>query len=252
MNPLRRYTKIIDNLIDSSDYWKLYFQAPISLQEEYYEDECIISCGVSRCGIIDRDEKNEWIVKIDIEGDARSESLCARELQFYHSAVQAGIKDCFCEAQFLGYYERDLLFYEAQELENLIYESDLKQFQKELEEESKNLPLCKIHICLPLYGYHKAECEINIFDIKPSNKERDFVCEHASPLSDRNLNIGFYFLKDWGADMYARLSEFMEDNGINDIHRGNVGIIGGKIVLIDYAGYHEDDGEEYYDYHRTT
>ena len=32
--------------------------------------------------------------------------------------------------------------------------------------------------------------------------------------------------------------DFCEENDINDIHTGNVGYINGRLVVIDYSGYH--------------
>jgi hypothetical protein len=55
-------------------------------------------------------------------------------------------------------------------------------------------------------------------------------------LKEFNLAIAAAFIADYGTEDYNRLTDFLYDWDINDIHLGNVGEINNRIVIIDYAG----------------
>lgn len=185
------FTQIFSDILqdDNTNEWLLY--PPI--QEYHKIGDITITCGVTRCAIIDKNY--DWIVKFDIEGN-----YCEREVELYEQAKDYGCADCLAPAIYIGRYREE---------ENGMW--------------------------WDLYAYKKAECGYR-------SHNTDFRA--ASPLTERCWSIGEDICTDWGKGMFARLSEFCEDNDINDIHSGNVGRIDGKLVLIDYAGYH--DSEEDY------
>lgn len=49
------------------------------------------------------------------------------------------------------------------------------------------------------------------------------------------------FMEYYGKQSFYSFMEFIEDECINDLHSGNIGYIGNKPVVFDYAGWHEDD-----------
>ena len=45
--------------------------------------------------------------------------------------------------------------------------------------------------------------------------------------------FGFYY----DAETLEKVSTFIQDNNINDVHTGNVGYRGDQLVMVDYSGY---------------
>ena len=50
------------------------------------------------------------------------DDICAREAHFYRNAKEWGLQDCFAKVEFIGYYERDVWFYDLREVQDLIFE----------------------------------------------------------------------------------------------------------------------------------
>lgn len=49
------------------------------------------------------------------------------------------------------------------------------------------------------------------------------------------------FVRYYGAKKYFDFVKFIKEEGINDLHGGNVGYINDRPVIFDYGGYYEDD-----------
>lgn len=99
-------------------------------------------------------------------------------------------------------------------------------------------------VCLPILLFKKCKCGMRNFP------EFETVPNAVSnsPLSDTCLEIGVAFFQEYGPDICERLTSFLYDRDVNDLHFGNVGYIDGRIVLIDYAGYQDEEysyDEEY-------
>lgn len=248
MDTLRHYTKVLDNLIDKYDYWKLFFLNPYSRDEDWSDGFGVdVCCGATRCAIVDND--CDTIVKFNVDSDGVDDDICAREAHFYRNAKEWGLQDCFAKVEFIGYYERDIWFYDLQEVQHLIYEY-IEDFDDKLRAEidENGLSVQRQHICLPLYAAPRADFNFNLFQYTKEENVRDFVDSVSSPLKDRNKNVAFIFVKEYGEDTYVELSNFLDMMHINDLHSGNIGIVNGKMVLIDYAGYFEEneyDSESY-------
>ena len=136
-----------------------------------------------------------------VKWDYQDYEFCDREEAITKSAKQYDLEDMIAPALYVGKY---------------------------VDEEN--------YICLNLYAYPRA---ISFSSAMYSDlSEEDEVRVAASPLAKRNELIAAAFIQDWGFDKFEALSEFCEEWDINDIHMGNVGIVGGRIVLIDYAGFH--------------
>ena len=243
MDALHYYTALLDDLIDSNDYYKVFFQHPVGLDDDLSEVDCSLYFGATRCGLVPTNDECGWILKFDTDYDGRNTSLCETEIELYEKAVQYGVQDCFCEAKFLGWYEKDILFYEWHEVEELVW-CPKDEFQSKLDEIAAGLTLRSIHITLPLYAYRYAK-DVNLWGLSSTEEERKFVRSHHSPLTQRNENVGLRLLQDWGEETYKALEKFVEKFRINDLHGGNIGEVDGKVVLTDYAGYHDEEYEEY-------
>ena len=96
----------------------------------------------------------------------------------------------------------------------------------------------KITISIPLYAYERAE-PLSYFSASREETTMAHSVYKNSPLIMRTDWIGVHFIKEYGEEEYCRLSDFLVEHRINDLHCGNIGEICGKMVLIDYAGYHE-------------
>ena len=242
MDTFAQYARKLDSLIDHYDYWKLYFAHPVSFDSDYNFEDIIITCGATRCALID--DNCDMIVKFDIYSD-NGDEICARELQYYEDAQKFGVDKCFVPVKFLGYYEKEIWFYQDYEVEDLVYcyADEETEFAEKLQEivERKHLNVEKIQICLPLYGYTRVNCNLNLWRYSTSKNSEDVARSIHSPLIERNEKIAFRFIDDYGAQIYIKLSNFLNEWHINDLHGGNVGLIGDRIVLIDYAGYHTGD-----------
>ena len=240
MDTLRYYSDMFDKLIDNNDWWKIWFQRPTGMDTDYYEDECNFYFGATRCGVVPVEDTCEWIVKIDVDEDARNRSLCEQEVRTYDAAKRYGIQDCFCPAKFLGYYEKDILFYDMSDNSSILWD-DEEDFEKDMDEIAAEQSLEKIHICVPLYAYRRANCDLNLWGTRASDEERAFVESHRSPLTERNINVALRMISDWGIDVYVELCKFTREYHINDLHGGNIGEIAGRAILTDYAGYQSSD-----------
>ena len=116
---------------------------------------------------------------------------------------------------------------------------DEEKFNNELQEmidEDNSIKRKKITIRIPLYGYARAE-HYHIHSIPK------VAVNFASPLCERNENIGRAFIRDWGENNFELFSEFLEEHRINDLHAGNIGCVNGKMVLIDFSGFHDGDSD---------
>lgn len=91
-----------------------------------------------------------------------------------------------------------------------------------------------------LYAYKKVEdsfCGFGSF----SDEESEIANKYSSsPLGAKSKCVTVGLLRDWGKEKMERLNELCIDWDINDLHGGNVGYLGGKLVIIDYAGYLEE------------
>lgn len=69
-----------------------------------------------------------------------------------------------------------------------------------------------------------------------TKEDEDYAKDSESPLKEFNLAIAAAFIADYGIEEYNRLTNFLYDWDINDIHLGNVGEFHNRIIIIDYAG----------------
>lgn len=92
-----------------------------------------------------------------------------------------------------------------------------------------------------LYAYKRVEdrfCGIGVFSDEESKIANKYS---SSPLGEKSKSVTIGLLRDWGSEMMERLNELCINWRINDLHSGNVGYLDNKLVIIDYAGYLEDD-----------
>ena len=240
------FSDIIDNMLSESFFWDTYFQAPFMLEDTVegsdtdpsVPENISLHFGASRGCIVDEDY--DWVVKFDLDGDYLYDSLCAREVDVFRMAQENNLDKYFTEAIYLGTYTREINFYNREKIEQNLnwYDYDPIEFERDfLEKEDDFGPVLPIVISIPLYAYPRA----NIYQYHNFMDDSDYADQAKavnSPLRKRNLQIAMEFVYKYGIKEYQRLSDFLSENYVNDIHHGNVMELNGELVLSDYCGFH--------------
>jgi len=244
---MQHFISILDQMIENNQFFAFYFQSPFSLEdiEDMHWDYNIprnisFYSGVSR-GVISDSEWDE-VIKFDLDSYYAEVSPCAAETTVYQAAVNARLDRCFTRARFIGTYVKTVKAYpvslfEGCDDENLdLTEEDFIDKVKELGFDEGDMR--EVTIRLPLYAYEKAN---NVGWTCPEYEDEEGEIAHSydSPLVERAEEVAASFVHEYGEELYAELSSFLREWDVNDLHCGNVGWIGKRFVLIDYAGYHE-------------
>lgn len=245
---LDHYRTILDEMIDNSDFFASYLQRPQYLPNDILDinglrDNVSFHTGASRACIVDDDY--EWCVKFDIEEDWLG-SCCKREVKIYQAATEEGLENSFAEAIYLGDYCRTYDFYDVDKVECFtdLYSGDIEEFYAAFESNRESLgEMCPVEVRLPLYAFRRASVK-SYYCGRITDEERQLIKSCHSPLWERNQGIAIEFLRDYGFEQYQQLSKFLTRHKVNDVHINNAGWIDGRIVLIDYAGYHDWGDEE--------
>ena len=235
------YAAILDKMIDNYDFYKTYFQSTYSA-DYYPEIEGVtLAFGASRGCLID--PEFDWVVKWDCAQDQFG-SCCAREAKFFEEAKNFAVEDMLAPTYFLGTYTKVIWYWDFCEVREVMGWDDDDDVEYWREKIQKNLSdPYKITISIPLYCQMRAELD-NVENPRTSSYDKKYFQNSKSPLCQRAPAIGMDFAEDYGMDSFEALTEFCFDFDINDIHWGNVGMINGKIVLIDYSGYYAGDCDE--------
>lgn len=221
------YSNLLDLIIDSSDFYKVYFQSCYSLKEDEEINKNLILCsGLARACLIDKNY--DYIIKIPIlEGD------CEREIFVYNQAIENGVEKFFARPEFIGIYSKVIHFYDVKEIENYFSWDTQDDFINKFEDLRPFLEKKRIIIDFPLYAYPRAESyNFNHY----SKRSEKLAKKISSPLKNFNLAIAASFINDYGEELYKKLSTFLYDLDIGDLHLGNVGEVNNHICIIDYAG----------------
>ena len=127
---------------------------------------------------------------------------CGLEAEYFAEAKRLGLEDFFAGTEFVMYYN-GIRIYKAERAE--------VSFER---------------LSSDLYG----KLEDNGMDeetIRDTIEEADSCCEFLDWL------VPYYTDNDKADELF----EFLNENNINDLHSGNIGYIGNRLVLIDYSGY---------------
>lgn len=243
------FSKIIDNMLDNSLFFETFWQRPWSEEtiEGSIDDPAVpeninLYFGASRGCIYD--ENYNYVVKFDIEGDYYNDSLCDREIIIYRAAKAQNLDAYFTEPIFLGIYHKVINFYHINTIEQYLdwYDYDPKKFDEDFAKVEDNFgEIVPITIEIPLYAYPRADR----YTYSNLTEEEDKIYETQansinSPLKKRHLQIAMEFIFRYGMDQYRKISDFMDEYHINDLHYGNIGELNGNLVCIDFAGYYDN------------
>ena len=248
------FSHVLDNLIDSSAYFKTYLQYPSLMEFDIeghrypeLDSNIDIYSGCTRTCIID--EQYDYVVKFDTDTDDWGGSICEREAEIYRDACEYGVADCFNEIVYVGTYTRTINFYDAE----IIYRYcpsywSYVSFMDEYRDcdESKFGEIIPITISVPLFACPRAKRHSFSTPTPQEMAETETRAKKVkSPLYEKNFAIAFEFIRYYGYEKFVALSQFSNEHFVNDIHFNNIGNVNGSICLIDYGGYHSDiDYEE--------
>ena len=242
------YKNILDELLSESNFFKYYFQAPTSLEEDIYwedwEEEChtlfdnsiSIRFGATRGCFID--DTYDYVVKFDLD-EAQENGSCSDEILIYDAAAQNGLEKFFAQPIYLGTYTKKIKFYTYSDLYDYFECPEFfdetffcKKLQSMIEE--YNMEKEEITISIPLYAYPRAE-RYN-FGHHSDEEVSSFRATHSdvSPLLERSTSVGIAFVKEYGEEVFEKLSEFLLDHKVNDLHSGNVMSYQNHLILTDY------------------
>lgn len=251
----QHFSEILDNMLDNSLFFETYWQAPYSMDsisgsidDNAISENIHLNFGISRGCIIDDDF--DYVVKFDIESDNFGDSLCNREIDIYNAARANHLDTYFTAPTYLGTYCKIINFYDIKKIEYYMnwVDYDPQQFDEDFAKEEDNFgDIIPITINIPLYAYPKAnKYSYTIFQDNEVEEYKKKAKSVNSPLKGRHLQIAMEFIFRYGMEQYEKLSDFMREYHINDIHYGNIGEMNGNFVCFDFAGYHSeyDDEEE--------
>jgi hypothetical protein len=249
------FAAIIDNMLDNSLFFDTYFQAPYmleticgSIDDPAVPEDVSLHFGITRGCIVD--DNFDYVVKFDIDRDFFNDSLCYREIDIYRAAESQHLEHYFTKPIFIGTFCKTINFYSIQNIERHFdwVDYDPKWFEEEFIKEEDNFgDIIPITIQIPLYAYPKANAyKYTNFAANEALKYEEQAKSIVSPLKGRHLQIAMEFIFRYGIEEYEKISEFMYEYNINDLHYGNIGEIDGQLILIDFAGYHSSYSQEDY------
>ncbi len=236
------FAAILDKLMEQP-YFKYYFQCPWSLDDDVkVNDRVSIKFGASRGCIVDKDFP--YVVKFDLYIDNEDDigTYCKKEVDAYEVARRARFSNYLVECGLLGVYHNKFDFYDVCDLEDYIgsrFEpADKNQFTEAMlyckDEEHEVAPQ---RIYIPLYYYEKIDAGFAFEEEYDQTIKTDSSSYKQSPLIGRTARIGYEFVREYGRQEYIEFSRFLAVMGVDDIHIDNVGSKGGKLHILDWAGY---------------
>jgi hypothetical protein len=241
------FSDIIDNMLETSLFFDTYFQAPYMLEticgsadDPAVPEDISLHFGITRGCIVD--DNFDYVVKFDIDNDFFGDSLCYREMDIYRAAESQHLEHYFTKPIFVGVYHKIINFYDIKKIEQNFdwVDYDNQWFDEEFAKKEDDFgEIIPITIEIPLYAYPKANpyTYTNLTGNEAIEYEKK-AKSIGSPLKNRHLQIAMEFILRYGMEEYEKISEFMYEYNINDLHYGNIGEINNKLVVIDFAGFH--------------
>ena len=235
------YSHILDRMIENSTFFPYYFQYPQSTDDIFgSNDGCMadninIYFGAERGCIVDFNY--DYVVKFDLVDTIRGFSACQKEIEIYEVACAEHYEHFFAQPTYIGTYRKEIVgcphivcdefipeWFTRRDFEAKFMANDEVLFEHNT----------KLTIQIPLYAYPFAQCYTST---QSSEEIREIAFASSSPLADNNIDIAMSFIEEYGVEEYYDFSNFLNENGINDIHFANCGRIDGALCITDYAGF---------------
>lgn len=223
------YHNMLDRLVNEYNFAKFVVHSCYADDFRYEWNECDkaadeigfwVSSGATRV-VFGLDRDSEIVIKIQLDTDTVDYSK--REAEVYAEAKEEGLEEFFAESVPLFKYHfedggmsKDITIYAMERIE-CGYD--------DISDDS--------------YNYHYAEfCREH--DLDPADDEsRDAYYDDRNYDEADEEGMVVYAVSTWGGKWgdYAELFKFMREHYINDMHAGNWGYRGGKLVMCDYGGF---------------
>ncbi len=172
--------------------------------------------GATKCVIIPKE--TDYVIKIPFDGEYRNNEEEEEEFYMFTGGGQEGWDYC----------DQECAFYE-----DIIKDSGFEKFFL-----SNNV----LSFDWPMYTQQKAEVYVDSYR-KTSNKSKQMVKEMKRSIWTNLPNIWLELcLENFNFDV-NKLKNFIcfLDDNFSDLHRSNIGYVGNQAVVIDYAGYCEQE-----------
>lgn len=241
MDTFSYFKSKLDAALATSVRAQLYFQEPEYIEDEMeFEDFCVYS-GATRACLVSKDW--EYVVKFthteDKDGDP-----CDRECTTYENAIDCGVEKYFAAPRYIGKYMwRGNGYWSRRIFRDISYVNFCEDTDEDIvgRIQDEDLDIIEpISIYLYLYEYPKVRsAELGYYT--PSKELSNKVRGSGTSFADRNLNVAAFFVEKYGYEEFVKVADFLEWNGVNDLHSGNVGYLGDRLVFIDYGGYYDPD-----------
>ena len=152
-------------------------------------------------GCFEEDWEKEEYVFSNFEGAEDDENYwnyCLKEIHIYEKAEAANVEKVFLKTT---------------------YEGNINDF--------------------PIYSQPKVNTFVEDNYVKCSNEEIDST---KAKVREKNFNVFsptwlFHAFNYYGDDYIFRLLSFIKEENIYDLHSGNLGWVGNRPVIVDYAGF---------------
>lgn len=208
---IRYYKDVVTDLIHNADFLAVLSEGNWCewefRQKKVLENDfsyLTICSGEDRTIIYD--ETIGWVVKV---GHSRNHKICEKEVLNYHDAEEWCVD---------GFFARACLF-------DFSYRGAHWTFELM---EAANVD------AIDLLDYIESKVNVDeltdccVEEIHDSRLDEDLCFSHENTLEIMEAIYG---------DDFCRAEEFIDRNEINDLHGGNIGLVNGCLVFIDYAGY---------------
>lgn len=175
-----------------------------------------VNYGTSKA-VFTFDDIDQYVVKVPfrslrpydesmnaIAEQAFKNDYCEREAEIYTKAKRMHVDEMMCGTWRIGNVDGNYDVY-LSERADADYEYELGHRQPES------------HIYVESFRHSDSKLR---FDIDPDTIEEFISC--------------------YGGDKVEKLLKFISDNKINDLHDGNVMLVGEKLKLVDYSSFNED------------
>lgn len=175
------------------------------------ENNMAVFRGATRGAIVPRDEN--FVIKFDLDF---FDDFCNTEFKNYQAAKEEELEEFFAEIKPLG--EFNIL--------NVHMKCFVQTKAEEIYEDTAEAQL-------PFISPDDFEDEDEYYQALYDRDE--CVCD----MNPDRLPYGWAdrVIDEYGYDEYERLVHFLNEHDINDIHAGNVGFIGRRCIIFDYAGF---------------
>ncbi len=227
-----RLVKILDESFAMSKYITEGY-CPEDLFSEWEEfddaaDHYGVWCGTGATKFVIGDEDNDYVIKFQ-----------PRYVDYYDYCAKE--EDVYLEAELRGL---DKHFAWTTHLFDYTFE------------------YCGAVVTLPIYVMEWCKCGYDYIDDEADEfNYQTFIAEEGledcDNSRDKYYSDGKYWksceerMFIWAESMWGNLNilkDFLRSVCVNDLHAGNWGWCGNKIVLVDYSGYGEDEGNREIDF----